>query len=55
MARVPRGIGVPADGIELSDGRPDAIAELAHRAGFIHTNSLVLGGRHVAMLRKVEQ
>ena len=33
----------------------DAIAELAHRAGFTHTTSLVRGGRHVAMLRKVEQ
>jgi GNAT superfamily N-acetyltransferase len=28
MARMPRGITVPADGIELTDGGPDALAEL---------------------------
>ena len=33
----------------------DAIADLAQRAGFIHTDSLVHGGRHVAMLTKVER
>ncbi|HKY58762.1 MAG TPA: class I SAM-dependent methyltransferase [Aeromicrobium sp.] len=31
----------------------DAIAQLAQRAGFAHTDSLVHGGRHVAMLTKV--
>ena len=33
----------------------DAIADLAHRAGFIHSDSLVHGGRHVAMLTKAER
>lgn len=33
----------------------DAIADLAERAGFIHTDSLVDGGRRVAMLAKVER
>ena len=32
----------------------DAIAGLAHRAGFAHTDTRVDGGRHVAMLTKVE-
>jgi len=32
----------------------DSIADLAHRAGFAHTDSLVHGGRHVAKLTKVE-
>ena len=31
----------------------DAITDLAQRAGFAHTDSLVHGGRHVAMLTKV--
>lgn len=32
----------------------DAISDLAHRAGFAHIDSLARGGRHVAMLTKVE-
>jgi SAM-dependent methyltransferase len=32
----------------------DAIADLARHAGFAHTDSLVHGGRHVAMLTKAE-
>lgn len=33
----------------------DAIAGLAHHAGFVHTHSMVHGGRRVAMLTKVER
>ena len=33
----------------------DAIADLADRAGFIHTDSVVRSGRHVAMLTKAAQ
>jgi trans-aconitate methyltransferase len=33
----------------------DAISDLAHRAGFMHTDSLVHGSRHVAMLTKVQR